>query len=282
MAQTDLWSFNTTTAVWDYEGSATLAGGAYTVTLPHLSWWNIDHTTNGATCLTGKVVDQNGVAQPGAVVVPYGVGYTLTPESNGAVVGSGQDTYCVWVEPNTQVELSATVGAQAGSIYASAGGGQPYSGPCWGATGCQQVPNIVLGTNETVDAGGLPTCSGPGGSAPDGGQGDAGSPWANTCAAPVEAFASCFAGTGLCTSTGSLSSSATGATVTITFASGSSIAMTGSAAGDSVTFYGPMHQVCGTGSANPTTGSLNLQIPNVPGTFVLSKTSIECPNGQLV
>jgi hypothetical protein len=141
----DLWSFNLATGVWDHEGTAQLAGSAYTAQLSHFSYHNIDGAvlSGQAACVTGLVVDAQGNPVAGAYVSP----------SQGAsvdtlIVTDASGRYCTWVlsgasETITGDATSAPFGE--GSITVT--GGSPVAANNWescAGLGCQTVPNIVL------------------------------------------------------------------------------------------------------------------------------------------
>ena len=76
----DLWYFNTTTGIWEKEGTATLSGDKsyYEGTVSHFSTWNADVAEEVAT-VTGKVVYSDGTTPASYVLIKLtGVGYGFT------------------------------------------------------------------------------------------------------------------------------------------------------------------------------------------------------------
>lgn len=310
-AQSDLWSFDASHAYWNHEGTATLSGSFYTVHLPHLSFWNVDQVIGGgqAACLRGTVV-QNGV-QVGARVLPSAPG--MSGESYGYFEPGSP--YCVWVEPNTTVRLTATADGKSGSETVHAGSGEPYAGACQAATNCQTVPPIVIGQNP--DGGPTtPSCTASSADAGkagkqdagkhdagkhdagkhDAGKGDAGeddagvqeggapNPFgdAGTCGTELMAFFACFNATGACSFSAG-GGAADGGTMDIDFGSGASLELSPFGKNNArLTFYGPGKKECGTAFSNATTGDLDSTPAGSSGTFVMSQDAIECPNGDVI
>jgi hypothetical protein len=143
----DLWSFNLATGIWDHEGTAQLAGSAYTAQLTHFSYHNIDTeiVQGKATCVTGIVVDKSGNPVAGAYVSPQEgatVDWLIQTDSNGR--------YCTWVlsgasETITADATQAPFGEGSINVTAGAGNAFPDSYPfACSNLGCQSAPNIVL------------------------------------------------------------------------------------------------------------------------------------------
>jgi hypothetical protein len=146
-ATQDLWSFNLATGMWDHEGTATLAGSAYTAQLAHFSYHNIDAAIGSgqATCVTGVVVDKAGNPVAGAYVSPSegaSVDTLITTDSSGQ--------YCTWVLSGGSETLTADSTAAPfgeGSITLTGGSAvtfpSSYPYTC-SSLSCQKAPNIVL------------------------------------------------------------------------------------------------------------------------------------------
>ena len=142
----DLWRFDPSTATWDSEGTAQLAGSAYRAQLGHLSFHNIDEPifSNQASCVTGRVVDAAGNPVKGAYVSPeQGSLYDdlLTTGSDGS--------YCTWVLPGQTETITAdATSAPYGEGSVSVTGGAPIAISfedflACPAT-CTSAPDIVL------------------------------------------------------------------------------------------------------------------------------------------
>jgi hypothetical protein len=295
-SQGDLWSFNPTTAIWDHEGTASLANGTFTATLPHLSFWNVDMVLGGgqATCLIGRIVDSAGRPTYSARVSASTPGQSYSMESWNQSIATGSATYCIWVEPNVQIELTATQtsasqgskGVLQGSITVASTAGEPYQGLCSQAVNCLPVPDIQLGVNASSDGGAPPasSCSAQSADADGGDAGDdaAANPFAGTCAAPLLTFFQCFNAAGGCSSPITTADADGGNfSATITYGTGASIQVSGSGTTDIMTFFGPGGTRCGSGVSGPSTGGdLLLSLPK--GEFVLGKSTVECPDGTMV
>ena len=276
-AQSDLWSFDSSSGYWQHEGTATLSGGVYTATLPHLSYWNVDQVIGGgqAACLQGTVIN-NGL-QVAAWVEPSPIGFQLVSESIG-YSGLNSD-YCFWIKPDAEVLVTAKYNDdQVGSVRFHTGSGERYVFDCHNAVNCQTVPPIVIGQSADLDAG-TPSCTGasadggtPGPSA-DGGTSD---PFAGTgaCGADLMTFFACFDASGGCALSGT-------STVTIAFDSGASLQLVPNGSTATLSFYGPGHKFCGQGYSSSRTGDLDLT-PSGSGTYVMSQNAVECPDGTII
>jgi hypothetical protein len=150
----DLWSFNLSTGIWDHEGTAQLAGSAYSAELSHFSYHNIDAAIQSgqATCVTGLVVDKSGGVVAGAYVSPS-EGACV----DGLIMTDASGRYCTWLLTG----VSETIGASAstapfgeGSVAVTGGPSVPFPGSYTCSNlDCTTAPNIVLGqTACTTDA----------------------------------------------------------------------------------------------------------------------------------
>jgi hypothetical protein len=164
-ATQDLWSYNLTTGIWDYEGTAQLNGSLYTASLSHFSFHNIDAEvlTGQATCVTGLVVDTSGNPVSGALVSPpegASVDLEITTGSDGR--------YCTWVQTGTTETITAdsTAAPFAEGTITVTGASTPIPFPgsesCAGLN-CATVPNIVLSQppckTDSDCSGGASCCS---------------------------------------------------------------------------------------------------------------------------
>ena len=302
-AQSDLWSFDTATGIWDHEGTAALSAGLYTATLHHLCWHTVADGSIEAACFTGSVSAADGTPIPNATNVISSATETDRQHEGTYMaypLGSGS-RYCVWGEPGPTTTITATALQPNGHIASGSivvnnvlegfpdPSGQIYVGSCVQSystgvgvpfSGCQMVPNIVLGQSTVVDAG-APTCAAAvamdAGVEADGGISD---PFGGTCAAePLTTFLSCFNASGGCFTT----APASGGTgdVTTTFGDGASVQFTQTGNGSgALHFFGPDQQLCGTGTTNASSPDLVLTLGS--SVFILSQSSIVCPSGDVI
>ena len=102
-----LWYFDEEQGLWLEQGSGEVvqnkAGDlVYRATIGHLSWWNCDKPIEETHCLTGTVVDENGVPIANARVSAEGVDYSGSSYAYTAADGS----FCIDVKRNSQIRLN--------------------------------------------------------------------------------------------------------------------------------------------------------------------------------
>jgi hypothetical protein len=317
-SSSNLWSFNLTTALWQYEGTATLSGGVYSAKLPHLSFWNIDCSETGPTpivCLQGELMGCSGQPIVGAL---------LTVEANDdsyATSAEGTASFCVALPPGGGTDGGASdtarcppsVSATAWNITIKGRGIDAtvtVVAPTLGTNNGQQVLScdVMEFNGQCLDLGNI-GCVGDGGqiiqirdggaSCPywptdagadrgsDGGSdggGDAGfvDLFLDSCASPLASLFTCFNGSGSC----SFDGSPDGGTFTDTYANGSKqvIQVGANDTGNSaqIQYFGADGGFCGTVSTFG--GATNFVIGSSVFTLMTSggSTTISCPDGGKV
>lgn len=281
-ASSDFWSFDTTTGVWKQEGTATLSGTTYSLTLPHLSWWNIDQLVpGGGACLKGQVAFPAGYTGHNATISSTGInGSVMVGNYQGDdLQTSATSDYCVWAPPSSSVALTVYIDGDGGFVqgftgYAivDAGAAISYTTDCTQVLPqCQNVGTIAIQSSDAA----VPEClPDPGDAATDANL------YAGTCMAPFwDAIRCCGAFPPYATSCYQNSTNGTW-----TYNSGTTVVYPGENPAELVC-YSPTGQLCGTVSVLPGDGGDTTFEVSVPGggTFVIpGKESglIVCPNGQ--
>ena len=103
--QIALWSFDIDSGRWIEEGACTVTsrddGLVCEGSVGHFSWWNADDPLE-VTCLSGRVLDCNGDAVPGARVTARGLDYN----GDSSAQSDGQGAYCLEAKRDANVQIS--------------------------------------------------------------------------------------------------------------------------------------------------------------------------------
>lgn len=133
-----LWSFDEAQGLWIEEGTLTLDAdaGVYVGEISHMSVWNADQALD-TTCISGKVVDAEGNAIPGARVRGRGVDYG----GSDATMADAEGRFALLVRKDSAVSVAA---------YHADGGGQVREVRSGDATAPQPV---TVGDASCTDTG---------------------------------------------------------------------------------------------------------------------------------
>ena len=257
-----LWSFDDAAAVWVEEGTASYSDtdNTYVGTISHLSPWNADAPVD-ATCIRGRVVDQNGDPVPGAFIQARGIDYLGT--TSATADSSGE--FCVVVRKDSQISVTAIHPLGGGSTREVSSGAADSSIPPVCAD-CEDVGTWTVEQGTVIG--------------PEGGQSDCAAlrdPYEGTCAEGWVDIFECFDPQGSCVYNVTAGE--------IVYGNGARMTTSGT---DSQ-MYGPSGELCGTSGIlideedvgwstyTDTSGQTWLIGANSDGDQI-----IECPDGEVI
>lgn len=146
----DAWSFDPTSGAWKVDGRAvvdkTVGGnGVAKIKAAHFSWWAVATPLPDLTCVTGKLMQQQGVPLPYTWVQAVGTSYGGVAWAQTEADGS----FCLALKPGSQSQLSA-FGSGATSYFSwsqavnASGGVAMCGGENTGCTSLGEITGVSL------------------------------------------------------------------------------------------------------------------------------------------